>query len=248
MYTLVVYNMKGGVGKTAAAVNLACLAAASGIRTLLWDLDPQAAASWYFDDVGDEVAGKRQWLGKSPIGGLIRKTAYPMLELLPSGPAARHLDVWLRKAEPADGALRGLLQQLSESYGLVVLDCPPSLSHLADNIFAAADLVLVPVVPSHLSLRALRTLIEHFKASNLPRKRLKPMYSMVDRRRLLHRTLVEQPPKTMRDVCHTVIPYSAAVERMGNHRAPLETFEPASPAAEAYRQLWAELKPVIRRG
>ena len=247
MYTLAVYNMKGGVGKTATAVNLATLAADSGLRTLLWDLDPQASASWYFDDTFDNVAGKREWLGKSPIGSLVRKTAYPLLDLLPSGTTARHLDIWLRKAEPADGALRRLLQPLSESYALVVLDCPPSLSYLADNIFAASDRVLVPVVPAHLSLRALMTLIEHFKASGLPRKRLKPVYSMVDRRRLLHRALVEHPPKTMQDVCRTVIPYAAAVERMGSHREPLEAFDPSSPAAEAYRQLWDELKGPVRR-
>jgi chromosome partitioning protein len=240
MKTLAVYNVKGGVGKTAAAVNLATLAAESGLHVVLWDLDPQGAATWYLHGDAAPAPDKSVWRGSSPLGRRIVETPHERLHLIPADLETRHLDVWLRKDDGSHDRLKTLIEPLSEQYSLVVLDCPPSLSHVADNIFAAADRILVPTVPTHLSLRALMTLIDYFKAHELPRNRLKPFWSMADRRRGLHRGLIEQPPKTMKDVCQAVIPYSAAVERMGETRAPIVVSEPSSHAAECYRALWAE--------
>ena len=222
MKTLAVYNVKGGVGKTSAAVNLAYLAAQNGHKVLLWDLDPQGAASWYYQAKAGAAPDKALWKEGASLEDAAQPTQYPDLELIPVDLASRHLDTWLRKEEGA-AALKQKLKPLGRKYSLVVLDCPPSLSHLAENIFAAADLVLVPVVPTHLSLRAFKALIDYFKEHGLERSQLKPYWSMADRRRLLHRMLIEQPPKTMRDVCKAVIPYASAIERMGEHRAPLET-------------------------
>lgn len=246
MKVLAVYNLKGGVGKTAASVNLAYLASQSGLRTLLWDLDPQGAASWYLQANTEDVPDKSLWRAGADIEGQIQSTAYDKLHLLPADLHTRHLDTWLRK----DGTRDALLQRLkpvSRRYDLVVLDCPPSLSHLADNVFTAADLVLVPTVPTHLSLRALKTVIDYYAAEGYPRNTLKPFYSMADRRRLLHRMLIEQPPKIIKDVCKTVIPYASAVERMGEHRAPLEVFESYGYAAEAYRDLWKEVNAALKK-
>jgi len=246
MKTLAVYNVKGGVGKTAAAVNLAYQALQNGHQVLLWDLDPQGAASWYFQAKGGATPDKALWKDGGGLEEAIQPSQYPGLDVVPADFGSRHLDVWLRKEEGAD-ALRGKLKALGRKYSLAVLDCPPSLSHLADHIFNAADLVLVPVVPTHLSLRALKALIDYFKEQELPRARLKPFWSMADRRRLLHRMLIEQPPKTMRDVCKAVIPYASAVERMGEHRAPVEAFESYGYAAEAYRELWKEVSAALKK-
>lgn len=248
MKTLAIYNLKGGVGKTAAAVNLAYLAAQSGLPTILWDLDPQGAASWYLHGDSEKAADRAVWRGSSPIGRRIVASPHENLHLIPADLDSRHLDVWLRKDDDLNERLKTLIEPLSEQYSLLVLDCPPSLSHLADNIFAAADRILVPTIPTHLSLRALMTLITYFKAQGLPRSRLRPFWSMADRRRLLHRTLIEQPPKTMKDVCAAVIPYSSAIERMGEHRAPLNAFDHSSPAAEAYQALWNENAAYLKRG
>jgi cellulose biosynthesis protein BcsQ len=246
MKTLAVYNVKGGVGKTAAAVNLSYLAVQGGHKVLLWDLDPQGAASWYFQAKGGSAPDKTLWRESASLAAAAQPTQYPGLDVVPVDLASRHLDVWLRKDEGAE-ALAGKLKALDDTYSLVVLDCPPSLSHLAESIFGAADLVLVPVVPTHLSLRAFKSLIDYFKEHELPRSQLKPFWSMADRRRLLHRMLIEQPPKTMRDVCKAVIPYASAVERMGEHRAPLETYEASSYAAEAYRGLWKEVSAAMKK-
>jgi len=246
MKVLAVYNLKGGVGKTAASVNLAYLASQAGLRTLLWDLDPQGAASWYLQANTEGVPDKSLWRANGDIEGQIQSTAYDKLYLLPADVHTRHLDTWLRKDGERD-ALVQRLKPVNRRYDLVVLDSPPSLSHLADNIFTAADLVLVPTVPTHLSLRALKTVIDYYAEQGFPRNTLKPFYSMADRRRLLHRTLIEQPPKIIKDVCKTVIPYASAIERMGEHRAPVEVFESYGYAAEAYRDLWKEVNAVLKK-
>src|ERR1700728_4145775 len=126
MKTLAVYNLKGGVGKTAASVNLAYLASQAGLRTLLWDLDPQGAASWYLQANTEGVPDKSLWRANGDIEGQIQSTAYDKLHLLPADVHTRHLDTWLRKDGERD-ALVQRLKPVNRRYDLVVLDSPPSL-------------------------------------------------------------------------------------------------------------------------
>lgn len=241
MKRLAVYNVKGGVGKTACAVNLAYFAAASGLHTLLWDLDSQGASSWYLHGEPGEEKTKKVLDGVTPVGRLVKPTPYDRLSVIPADFSYRYFDIMLRKVEPPRETLLRLLKPFSEQYSLAVLDCPPSLSNLADNVFTAADLVLVPVVPTWLSLRAFEQLRDYFRSEGFPVKKLRPFYSMADRRRGLHRELLETPPELMKTGLKSVIPYSAMVERMGDRRAPIACFAPADDAALlAYAELWLE--------
>lgn len=245
MKTLALYHLKGGVGKTAAAVNIACLAARARIPTVLWDLDPQGAASWTLSATAiDAGKPKALWSGSAPIGDWVQETGRSHLALIPADLTTRHLDTWLRKDDP--DTLKQLLRPLSEHYSLCVLDCPPSLSHLAENIFAAADRVLLPTVPTHLSLRALKQLLDYFGEHKLPRDKLRAFWSLADRRRGLHKALIEAPPKSMPKLLRAVIPYSTVVEKMGEHKAPVEDYASDHPAAEAYRLLWKEVKAELK--
>ena len=247
MQTLALYNLKGGVGKSAAAVNLAYLAAASGYSTLLWDLDAQGAASWYYDAKSDGDRTKKVLEGATPIGRLVKPTAYENLAVIPADFSYRYLDIMLKKVDPPRQALRRLLKPFGEQYSLIVLDCAPSLSHLADNVFTAADIVLVPVVPTFLSLRAFEQVQAYFKQEGFDASRLRPFYSMADRRRNLHRELIEQRPKSMARSMQAVVPYSSMVERMGEHRAPLAAFAPSDdPALLAYAELWLETQKLLK--
>ena len=175
------------------------------------------------------------------MGRLVRPTRFENLSLMPADFSLRYLDILLRKVQGND-ALKRLLAPFREMFTLVVLDCPPSLSHLAANIFAAADAVAVPIVPSHLSLRAFDFVHEEYKAQGHKPRRLHPFFSMVDRRRRLHNELLVDAPKRLNRRLGTSIPYASVIERMGQERAPVGSFAPRHPASLAYEALWQELK------
>lgn len=244
MRIIAVYNIKGGVGKTATAVNIAFLAAAEGRRTLIWDLDPQGAATFYLR-VRPKVkgGGKALLKGRQDLDTLVKETDFPRLDLLPADFSFRNLDLVLEDSKKPTKQLLRLLRPLSEAYDIIVLDCPPSISLVSENVFRAADVLLVPVMPTTLSARTLDQLMEflagHGEAGG---PRVLPFFSMVDRRKRLHTDMMEALPRTHPSILASSIPYAAEVERMGVQRMPLVAYAPACAAAQAYAALWGEVK------
>jgi cellulose biosynthesis protein BcsQ len=148
------YSIKGGVGKTAAAVNLSYLAAAEGWKTLICDLDPQGSSTFYFRmRQGLPVSLKKLMRGKTELGDLIKRTDYENLDLLPSDMALRKLDLVLGGLKRSRKRLREMLEPLQGIYRWIFLDCPPSISIVSEGVFRAVDILLVPLIPSTLSLR-----------------------------------------------------------------------------------------------
>ena len=242
MQIVALHNLKGGVGKTAAAVNIAAQAAGTRVPTLLWDLDAQAAATWCLGgSPGLARPPRKLFRRKAPIGREAVRTQWDYLDLLPADESLRHLDDLVEKGKDGGRLLQALLQPFSENYGLVVLDCPPSFSRLAEAVVRNADRVLCPLIPAPLSLNAWRQMAGHFDRKRYGRDKLRPFLSMVDLRRRLHRTWAEAPPTTLRGCLRTWIPYATDVEQMSVRRAPLAAFAPRSTAADAYRRLWTEL-------
>lgn len=242
---LATYNIKGGVGKTASAVNLAYLAARGGARTLVWDLDPQGAASFYFR-VGprDKVGARALVRGKHGLDGLIRATDHEYLDLLPANISYRHMDLALDGTKKPTRRISRLVEPLAVDYQYLFLDCPPSLSLVSENVFNAADALLIPLIPTTLSLLALDQVREFLAESKWHKLRLLPFFTMVDRRRRMHRDLVEDggvPP----GVLCSWIAAAADVERMGPHQAPVGVFAPRCKAALAHEELWDEIKKVL---
>ncbi|HYH48106.1 MAG TPA: ParA family protein [Acidimicrobiia bacterium] len=246
MAVLATYNVKGGVGKTATVVNLAHRAAlagnAVGARTLVFDLDPQGAASYYFRAAPKaRQRGKTLVSGKVDVRDAITPTDFPGLDLIPSDFSFRNLDVVLDAAKDPGRSLQRVVRPLTKQYAHVFLDCPPSISRLSENVFNAADALLVPIIPTTLSLRALDQLNSFLAKRKQRSPMVLPFFSMVDRRKRLHRELIEDLCLAHPHILRTGVPSSAAVERMGAHQAPVAAFDRQSSAVSAYAGLWDEV-------
>jgi len=237
------YNIKGGVGKTATAVNIGYLAARDGYRVLLWDLDPQGAASFLFR-VKPRVKGGGKALirGRRPLDDAIKGTDFDNLDLLPADFTYRNLDLLLDESKRPERRLASLLAPLKSEYDAVILDCPPSISLLSESVLHAADLLLVPLIPTTLSVRTLDQLTEFVGGFNGHRPGVLAFFSMIDRRKRLHMQIAEDLPAKRPDFAAAAIPALSVIEQMSVRRAPVTVFAPRSQASRQYAALWQETR------
>jgi chromosome partitioning protein len=236
------YNIKGGVGKTSAAVNLAHLAARNGHHALLWDLDPQAAATYLFR-IKPKVKGGGKALvrGRRSLDDAIKGTDFDRLDLVPADFSYRNMDLQLDDMKRPTRRIRQLLQPLGDDYDVVFLDCPPSISLLSENVLHAVDTLLVPIIPATLSVRTFDQLVSFVSDFDGRRPRVHAFFSMVDRRKRLHRELIQQLAAERPGILTTAIPALSIIEQMAERRSPVTAFAPHSAAAQSYEALWGEL-------
>jgi len=246
MMIIGIYNIKGGVGKTATAVNLSFLSARDGRRTLLCDLDPQGSASFYFDvGPGKKSNPEKLIRGKIDLETLIRDTEYMNLSILPADFSYRNLDIFLYDVKKSKKKLAEIFKPLKDDFDVIFLDCPPGITLLSENIFHAVDFLLVPVIPTTLSLRTYIQILSFLKKKKLSLSKVVPFFSMVERRKKMHREGVAFFPKKAKRMCRNIIPYLSDIEKMGLYRKPVHVFRPTSTASDAYLCLWQELKSVF---
>lgn len=242
MFIASLYNLKGGVGKTASCVNFAYMAAKDGYRTLLWDLDPQGASSFYFNaQPVTRSAAKKLVAHELEMEDAIVATQYDHLDIIPADISARKLDLLLDEKKASKKQLSTLLRPLAKQYDFIFIDCPPGFSNLADNIFHASDAVLMPVIPTTLSVRTYEIVKSYFEEKGAGIEKLMCFFTLVDVRKAMHNDVMAALHKDRR-FFEYYIPYLSDIEKMGTHHAPVEAFAPSSYAARCYQALWNEIK------
>ena len=241
MSIIAVYNIKGGVGKTASSVNLSYLSAKQGARTLLCDMDPQGSASYYFRIRPAEKFGTKKLLkGGRHIEENIKGTDFAGLDMLPADFSYRNIDIALDEFKKSQHRLSKILKPLLEDYDRIFLDCPPNITLLSENIFFAADYIVVPAIPTTLSLLSLKQLFAFLDKIGQSRDKLLIFFSMVEKRKKMHLDVMQAMQKK-KNVLRSVIPFSADIERMGIYRQPAAAALPGSVATLAYESLWNEI-------
>lgn len=236
------YSIKGGVGKTAASVNLAYAAAKVGYRTLLVDLDPQGASSFYFR-TGESKKGKGLFFSskKNRLLRNVKGSNYRKLDILPANLSFRNFDIMLNSMRKSKKRLKELLAPLKSDYDLIVLDCPPNLTLLAENIFNASNIIVVPVIPTTLSERTLKQLFGFFSKNGYKKQKIHPFFSMVQNHNKLHEDTMKRMKKSYPRFMKSTIGFSLEIERMGVHREPVLAYASKRSEAQSYRTLFSEI-------
>jgi chromosome partitioning protein len=246
---IALYHIKGGVGKTATAVNLSYFAAQYGGRTLLIDLDPQGSASFYFRVRPSKNLKSRLLVkGRKKINSNIKGTDYENLDILPATLSYRKLDLRLNSLKKSKIRLKKVLQPFAKEYKFIFVDSPPNITLVSENIFNAANIILVPVIPTTLSILTYEKLCQFFSDKKLDQSKIIAFFSMVEKRKKMHREIMSKMlEQDKKNFLKSYIPYSADVENMGIHREPVVSFNQKSIASKSYQSLWSELKQFFEK-
>ncbi len=245
---IAIANQKGGVGKTTTSVNLSASLAEEGYQTLVVDLDPQgnAGTGLGIDIRQLDVSMYDVLLHDLPMDECIRKTETANLCVAPSSLDLAGAEIELVPAFSREHRLRKALEQVSDQYDFIIIDCPPSLGLLTVNAFAAATEVLVPIQCEYYALEGLGQLLGNV---DLVQRNLNPALEvsavvlvMFDGRTRLASQVADDVREHFGDrVCRSVIPRTVRLSEAPSFGQPITMFDPTSRGAVAYRDLAREV-------
>lgn len=237
-----IYNIKGGVGKTTSTVNLAYHSAAAGVPTLIWDLDPQGATSYYLCHKSKIPGGVKSLIKqKTPLQEMVKSSGYPNLDLFPADLSYRYFDHYFAESKKPEECLKKLIKPLHGDYQHIFLDCPPGLSLLSENILKVTNVLIVPLIPTPLSLRSYNALVQHLSKNKKSKMKVIPFFNMVNANNSIHRIVSTNVCEKHLIFARQTIPHSNIIEAMGVKRAPLAVYAPNSAEDQAMKALWQEI-------
>ena len=248
MNVIAVANQKGGVGKTTTAINLGTALAATGLRVLLVDLDPQGNASTGLG-INRSERHKSTYdilLGEMPIGEAAIPTCVPKLDIVPATVDLSGAEIELVDYEERTHRLNRALARSDRRWDVVLIDCPPSLGLLTLNAMVAANSLLVPLQCEFFALEGLSQLLSTVERI---RERFNPGLSILgvaltmhDRRnRLTDQVSADVRAVLGRVVFETVIPRNVRLSEAPSHGLPALIYDYRCPGSEAYIALAREL-------
>jgi chromosome partitioning protein len=239
MKTVALYSIKGGVGKSTLAVNLAYLSATNGAKTLLIDLDAQGASSYLLNVTPLHQGGTKDLLkGRSMALNQIRASDYRNLDVLPAHKGLRNLDIRLYE----EGAsLSPLVQRLREDYDSLILDCPPQFGATGEAIVEVSDTLIIPVIPNPASTRTVGQLHDFLQSRKIQTGTILPLFYMANPRTRIHSETMASMRADWPLCPATIIPFSTDFELMGQMQKPLPLCRPRSHANLAMNELYQEL-------
>ncbi len=249
---IAIANQKGGVGKTTTAINLSACLAEAGQRVLTVDFDPQGNATsglgfekGYMDKTVYELL-----MQECSLEECIIKSVQENLDVLPSDMDLAGAEIELLDTKDKESLLHKQLEQISERYDYIIIDCPPSLNLLTINALTAANTVLVPIQCEYYALEGLTQILQMIE---MVKKKLNPalelegvVFTMYDARTNLSLEVVENVKKYLKKTIYkTIIPRNVRLAEAPSHGMPINLYDTRSTGAESYRMLAAE---VISRG
>ena len=244
---IAVVNQKGGVGKTTTAVNLTACLHDLGVNVMLCDFDPQANAT---SGLGIDKKLSALNVYDVVINGIPAQNATIRTnfgDVLPSSADLAGAGVELIGVEDPNYRLKQALDEVKDSYDLILIDCPPSLEMLTLNALAAADGVLVPVQCEYFALEGLSDLMNTMR---MVKKRINPnleifgvALTMFDGRTNFSTQVAQEVRRHFPGkVYATVIPRNVRLAEAPSHGVPVTVYDKNSRGALAYKAMAEEIK------
>lgn len=244
--TIAIVNQKGGVGKTTTCVNLAAALKEEGARVLVCDFDPQANATSGFG-VDKTTASPNIYdvlINGADVKRAVVETPYG--DVLPANKALTGATVEMIGIDNREYLLKNALEQLSDRYDYILIDCPPSLELLTLNSLCAADTIMVPVQCEYYALEGLSDLLSTIR---IVKRSLNPaielegvVLTMYDGRTNLSMQVAEEVKRHFPgQVYATVIPRNVRLAEAPSYGKPVSAYDSLSRGAEAYQELAREV-------